>query len=235
MDTIKKVLDDLGLKYDIEDKNGSIEFWIDTAGQDVYTDVEYDGTPEDFVKKFKEAAESYDVWEEVELYVEMRGKGGVPKSVEVLIDDMREAKKTLLDIAEKLEKALVTREDDTFAFVDVTIYEDALCLLLNGKPNIKDEILNQMQQGDPCMENFGDEIREEAETLVMQGQNLNVEIIMNGFDEASCEDLLSYVEFDEDKIKFDYGESEACSDLKVVAFSVPCKFNVSRYIREATV
>lgn len=106
------LLDELGIgKYDWhknEDDSwyGLVEFWTDTAGQDIPTEIEFDGTAEDFVKEFCKAAENYDVDEKVALYVNMRGKNGVPDTVRELLDDCQEAKDTLMEIAEKLKEAV---------------------------------------------------------------------------------------------------------------------------------
>lgn len=112
MERIEKVFDELG--YGIykwyKNENGTwyglFEFWTDTADQDVPTEIEFDGTAEDFVNKFVEVAENYDVDEEVELYIGMRGKNGVPNSVRTLLDNCQEAKDTLMKIAKKLKEAV---------------------------------------------------------------------------------------------------------------------------------
>lgn len=102
---IKEILEEKGVKYEIRPKEGYglVEFWTDTAGQDIPTEFDFDGTPEGFVKEFVERAENYDVDEEVELYADMRGKQGVPDTIRELIDDCQEAKNTLLDIAKALK------------------------------------------------------------------------------------------------------------------------------------
>ena len=102
---IKEILEEKGVKYEIRPKEGYglVEFWTDTAGQDIPTEFDFDGTPDGFVKEFVERAENYDVDEEVELFVGMRGKQGVPDTIRELIDDCQEAKNTLLDIAKALK------------------------------------------------------------------------------------------------------------------------------------
>ncbi len=103
---IKEILEEKGVKYEIRSKKGYglVEFWTDTAGQDIPTEFDFDGTPEGFIKEFVERAENYDVDNEVELYANMRGKQGVPETIRGLIDDCQEAKDTLLDIAKALKK-----------------------------------------------------------------------------------------------------------------------------------
>lgn len=107
---IYDVLDNMSIRYDTNycdsETEALIEFWTDTAGQDIPTEFDYDGTPEDFVKQFTERAENYDVDEEVELYANMRGKNGVPDTVRELLDDCQEVKDTLMEIAEKLQEAI---------------------------------------------------------------------------------------------------------------------------------
>lgn len=118
MKRIENCLEELGVRYKIKPPTedtcgyGFIEFWTDTAGQDIPTEIDFDGTAEDFVKEFCEAAENYDVDEEVELYVNMRGRDGVPNTVRELLDDCQEAKDKLMEIAEKLKEALTEDEDE---------------------------------------------------------------------------------------------------------------------------
>lgn len=115
MERIKRTLDELEyVKCDWHKDDGYIgepwyglvEFWTDTARQDIPTEIGFDGTAEDFVKQFCEAAENYDVDEEVELFVDMRGKNGIPNTVRELLDDCQEAKDTLMEIANKLKEAI---------------------------------------------------------------------------------------------------------------------------------
>lgn len=115
MERIEEALEEMNIKYEFEERlpypgkdswYGLVEFWTDTAGQDIPTEIEFDGTAEDFVRQFVERADNYNVDDEVELYVNMRGKNGVPNTVRELLDDCQEAKDTLMEIAEKLKDAL---------------------------------------------------------------------------------------------------------------------------------
>lgn len=113
MKRIEEALSEMGVKFKYtlptEDTCGYvlIEFWTDTAGQDIVYEYDgWDGTAEDLVKDFIRDAENYDVDEEVVLYVNMRGQKGVPSSVMDLLEDCQEAKDTLMKIAEKLQAAI---------------------------------------------------------------------------------------------------------------------------------
>ena len=104
MKQLENVLDNLDVKYEIRDHYAIIEFWTDTAGQDIPVEIDHDGTAEDIINQFVDYAEGYDVDDQVELYVGMRGQNGVPETVRELLDDCQEAKDTLMEIAEKLKE-----------------------------------------------------------------------------------------------------------------------------------
>lgn len=112
MERIEEVLESMDIKYlyhkneDGKDWYGLVEFWTDHSGQDIPTEFDYDGTAEDFVKQFIESAENYDVDEQVEIYVPMRGTRGCPSTIRELLDDCQEAKDTLMEIAGKLQDAI---------------------------------------------------------------------------------------------------------------------------------
>ncbi len=132
MERIRKALDDLDLHYKIDEQSNTvlIEFWTDTAGQDVPVEMDFDGTPEGFVKEFKKRAEEYDPFEEFEIYHAMLGKRGVPDSAYTLLRDCQEAKATLIKIAGKLKQAISDSKKEnvnlgTFS-VDVQMQENGL-------------------------------------------------------------------------------------------------------------
>lgn len=106
MNRIKNVLEDMGIKYDIRENYALIEFWTDTAGQDIPVEIDHNGTAEDVVKQFADYAEGYDVDEQVELFIGGRGQNGVPETVQELLDDCQEAKDTLMEIAGRLTEAM---------------------------------------------------------------------------------------------------------------------------------
>jgi len=110
---------------------------------------------------------------------------------------------------------------------DIIIFEDALSLLLNGKTNVKAEILGQLEQGDPCLKNIGEELRETCEELV-----LDTEKIISRFEEQSFEEIMEYISFSEAGISFDYEESVACGDHEMCAFRVACTFDIDRYLKD---
>ncbi len=116
---------------------------------------------------------------------------------------------------------------DNMIDFEVCIYEDALSLLLNNETDIKAEILNQLQQGDPCLEDISDTLKNLCDELV-----LDTEEIIARFEEDTYEELMKYVSFSNENITFDYGESAACGDLRMCVFRIPCKFDAGKYIKD---
>ena len=104
MERIYSVFDEMDVRINDDEDGVVIEFWTDTAGQDIVIQFDYDGTPEDFIREFNYRTESYDVDEEVALYINSLGKRGVPSTARELIKDCEEAKETLMEIADRLNK-----------------------------------------------------------------------------------------------------------------------------------
>lgn len=110
--------------HDREQQNGEfyreIEFYSN-AGEDVIETIWYDGTDEGFIKAFRQLADDFDADEHAEMWIDGRGKSGVPDSVRELIDDAEEIKETLLTVADELET--VGRKKHTFN-VSITVSND---------------------------------------------------------------------------------------------------------------
>lgn len=82
--------------YDIELETYSPE------GEDVIVSLTYDGTEESFIAAFVEYANWFDAEEHAEMWIECRGKNGVPESIKDLLEDAEWIKDTLLEVAEAL-------------------------------------------------------------------------------------------------------------------------------------
>ena len=82
--------------YDVELETYSPE------GEDVIIPLIYDGTEEDFIRQFERYAEGFDAEEHAEMWIEGRGKNGVPDSIKDLLEDAEWIKGTLMEIADEL-------------------------------------------------------------------------------------------------------------------------------------
>lgn len=72
------------------------------AGEDVIITLWHDGTTEDFIHSFYQYAIDFDPDEHAEMWIESRGKNGVPSSIRDMIADADDIDDTLNDMAEKL-------------------------------------------------------------------------------------------------------------------------------------
>lgn len=71
-------------------------------GEDIIVPLIYDGTEEGFIKAFRRCAEDFDAEEHAEMWIESKGKNGVPNSIKDLLEDAEWIKDTLMKIAEEL-------------------------------------------------------------------------------------------------------------------------------------
>lgn len=75
-------------------------------GEDWNEVIVYDGTDEDFIKGLKERLEGFDVDEEVEVWVDLRGKNGVPSKISELLKDAEWKKEQLENLVNKIQLLL---------------------------------------------------------------------------------------------------------------------------------
>ncbi len=73
------------------------------AGEDFSFDVVVDGDAETVVREIRDYYVSFDVDEHAELWIEGRGKRGVPASISVLIQDAKDIEKMLEELADNVE------------------------------------------------------------------------------------------------------------------------------------
>lgn len=85
-------------EYDIE-----IEIYS-PKGEDVIVSLIYDGTEEGFIAAFVDYANWFDAEEHAEMWIESRGKNGVPESIKDLLEDAEWQKNMFLEVAEALNK-----------------------------------------------------------------------------------------------------------------------------------
>lgn len=105
---ITKVLENNEVKLSEKYEAGNNEFYHEVefysdAGEDVVETVFYNGTSEDFIRAFREMADDFDADEHAEMWIDLRGKRGVPDSIRVLINDADSIKEFLLKVADELE------------------------------------------------------------------------------------------------------------------------------------
>ena len=109
---------------------------------------------------------------------------------------------------------------------DVLIYMDALSLLQSEKTNIEEAVINQLSQEPDALDELELSISDAADAT-----GLDYDKVWEDFMEADIKELMPYITIKENSITFDYDESAACENLRIVVFNVPCDFNVDKYIK----
>lgn len=110
---IMNVLDEITSLEDNKTKDVSIEFYTDTAGQDVFIELSDVSDLNDFYDKLLEYIDNWDIDEELKIWTEMVGKQGVP-DIRTLVEDHEEIERkfdnlqlelrTNIEISENIEK-----------------------------------------------------------------------------------------------------------------------------------
>lgn len=109
---IMDVLDEITSLEDNKTKDVSIEFYTDTAGQDVFIELSDVSDLNDFYDKLLEYIDNWDIDEELKIWTEMVGKQGVP-DIRTLVEDHEEIERkfdnlqcelrTNIEISENIE------------------------------------------------------------------------------------------------------------------------------------
>lgn len=89
--TIAEILEYNGFNYnEVTEQDGKyyIELNNNTPlGEDWWLTVWFDGTDKSFVDAIEKITTNFDIDEEVEIWIPLRGKNGVPSSISALVQD----------------------------------------------------------------------------------------------------------------------------------------------------
>lgn len=107
---IVKILEDNGFVIE-EITKQSNGIYVDLnqstpLGEDWWITIFFDGTNNGFIQEFYNYAYNFDIDEEVECFVQGRGKNGIPNSVVDLVEDAQWKQKILEETADKLYNLL---------------------------------------------------------------------------------------------------------------------------------
>lgn len=125
---IIEIIENNGFGHDAvveQDNEFYIELHQDTpAGEDWNVIIWFDGSDNGFIDSFRRYSESFDVDEEAEIFIESRGKYGVPSSISLLVKDAEWKKETLGKTLKDLED-LDEDEDDVMTLFVLDSVKDA--------------------------------------------------------------------------------------------------------------
>lgn len=99
----------LGQYEDLREQDGEYYLEINQStpeGEDWCETIWFDGTDKDFANQLLKRANDFDIDEETEPYIEMRGTRGVPSSIMALIKDAQWKKKQLKAFAKDFAKSI---------------------------------------------------------------------------------------------------------------------------------
>lgn len=86
------ICESLGFHVGSIETRGKDDYYVELnqstpAGEDWWETIDFNGTTNDFINGVIRRYNSFDIDDEVEPYVEMRGTRGVPSSIKVLLED----------------------------------------------------------------------------------------------------------------------------------------------------
>lgn len=97
---IRKIIEDLGWSIVETGDSGAEIYKHSPLGEDFYF---YVSDVKDIVNEVVEYAESFDADEHAEIWIENRGKNGVPNSIRDLLQDADDIKEMLQELSDNLE------------------------------------------------------------------------------------------------------------------------------------
>lgn len=109
--TIAEILEYNGFNYnEVTEQDGKyyIELNNNTPlGEDWWLTVWFDGTDKSFVDAIEEITTNFDIDEEVEIWIPLRGKNGVPSSISALVQDAEWKLEQLESLLSNLQRGKV--------------------------------------------------------------------------------------------------------------------------------
>lgn len=94
-------------EVDKQDNDCFVELNQDTpAGEDWWVTIWFDGTTDGFIRAVKNYYIGFDIDEEAEIFIEYRGRNGVPSSIMTIVHDQEWKEKTLEQLSDALLELL---------------------------------------------------------------------------------------------------------------------------------
>ena len=103
MEKLKKIIEKKGFEVSDIDFSGNDVGWdlqqFTPLGEDWYVSIEHNNSVDIFAENLKKYANNFDIDVEVEPYIQMRGKRGVPESISDLLKDAKWKQRKLKSLA----------------------------------------------------------------------------------------------------------------------------------------
>ena len=107
-DKIIGIVESNGFVINEVEKQGD-DFYVEInqstpCGEDWWETIWFDGTNKGFINRVRDRYNNFDVDEEAEIWIESRGKNGVPNSIRDLVEDAEWKERTLGELFDQLEE-----------------------------------------------------------------------------------------------------------------------------------
>lgn len=124
-----------------QDNEFYIELYQDTpAGEDWHVTIWFDGSDNGFIDSFRQYSESFDVDEETEIFIESRGKHGIPSSISLLVKDAEWKKEKLGLLLKDLEDIDLEESNVLTVFILDNVNNEVKPILYMIPLNKQDEV-----------------------------------------------------------------------------------------------
>lgn len=123
--------------------------------EDWWETIWFDGTDNDFVTAVSKVAVNFDVDEESEVWIESRGKRGVPNSIRALVEDAEWKKKTLQKLSRELEREYLEECSKSMTKEEFLEYmEEKFTLNQRTCLDLLENIYNYAEKNNHCVHNY---------------------------------------------------------------------------------
>lgn len=107
-DKIIGIVENNGFVINEVEKQGD-DFYVEInqstpCGEDWWETIWFDGTNRGFINGVRDRYNNFDVDEEAEIWIESRGKNGVPNSIKDLVEDAEWKERTLGELFDQLDE-----------------------------------------------------------------------------------------------------------------------------------
>ena len=158
IDELKQIIEDNGFAiYEDGDELDISQYTPE--GEDWHETFEFNGDPNIFIQDLIRRVNNFDIDDEVEPYVEMRGKQGVPSSISVLLADAQWKLDTLTELQNALKNHNTKTEESKLQEAE----DDEIEQIENEETENLDNLIQEWEERSPLHERVISEIVEDSE------------------------------------------------------------------------
>lgn len=165
IDELKQIIEDNGFAIYEDDKELDISQYT-PEGEDWHETFEFNGDPNTFIQDLIRRVNNFDIDDEVEPYVEMRGERGVPSSISALLADAQWKLDTLTELQNALQSHNTKTEESKLQEADDEETEETdseIEQIENEETENLDNLIQEWEEISPLHERVISEIVDDSE------------------------------------------------------------------------